>query len=216
MISPILDTFKDVRYLVLSVVIMLGYGVMLLFLDQFLFFAPYFTLYVPPSAYASLVVDVILTFLTAIVLTVSARQIHLQRQGGSGSKTGILGILAAVIAGACPCYYLPPLLAVAGAIGGTLGALGILLNTFQILIKLGATLILLVAAYKLNKSGVCKIRPQPQRARLSLSHPCVAHAHLFNYNEPTRGPSTKSQVSAKSERVVSSQLHPCELGACFV
>ena len=161
MTSPILDTFKDAKYLLLGVAIMVGYGVMLMFFDQFLFFAPYFTLYVPSSASASLILDLALTFLTAIVLIVSIRQILLQRQGGSASKTGILGIVAALIAGACPCYYLVPLLAVAGAIGGTLGALGILLNTFQIPIKLGATLILVIATYKLNKSGVCKIKPQP-------------------------------------------------------
>ena len=159
--SPILDTFQDAKYLLLGVAIMVGYGIMLLFFDQFLFFAPYFTLYVPASAYGSLVLDVALTFLTAIVLTVSIRQIILQRQGKGASKTGLLGIVAALIAGACPCYYLVPLLAVAGAIGGTLGAVGILLNAFQIPIKLGAMLILLIATYKLNKSGVCKIRPSP-------------------------------------------------------
>jgi hypothetical protein len=145
-----LDTFKDVEYLLLSAAILVCYGIMFLFFDQFLFFAPYFTLYVPPSAYSNLALDLALTFLTAIVLTVSIRQILLQRQG-SASKTGILGIVAALVAGACPCYYLVPLLAVAGVIGGTLGALGILLNTFQIPIKLGATLILIVATYKLNK-----------------------------------------------------------------
>jgi len=159
--SLILDTFKDAKYLLLGVAIMVCYGIILLFFDQFLFFAPYFTLYVPSSAYASLVLDLALTFLTAIVLTVSMGQIILQRQGGSASKTGILGIAAALIAGACPCYYLVPLLAVAGAIGGTLGAMGILLNALQIPIKLGAMLILVVATYKLNKSGVCKIKPPP-------------------------------------------------------
>jgi hypothetical protein len=161
MASPILDTFKDARYLLLSAVIMAGYGTMLLFFDSFLFFAPYFTFYVSASAYASLLLDLLLTFLTAIVLTVSIRQISLQRQGGSASKTGMLGILAAMLAGACPCYYLVPLLAVAGTIGGALGAVGILLNAFQIPIKLGAMLILVVATYKLNKSGVCKIKPRP-------------------------------------------------------
>jgi hypothetical protein len=162
MASPILDTFKDARYVLLSLAIIVGYGTMLLFFDSFLFFAPYFTFYVSTSAYASLLLDLLLTFFTAIVLAVSIRQISLQRQGGGGSKTGLLGIFAALLAGACPCYYLIPLLAVAGTIGGALGAVGILLNAFQIPIKLGAMLILVVATYKLNKSGVCKIR--------SLSH----------------------------------------------
>jgi hypothetical protein len=160
MTSPIVDTFKDAKYALLSVVIVLGYGTMLLFFDSFLFFSPYVTFYV--SAYASLILDLLLTFLTAIVLTVSIRQISLQRQGASASKVGTLGIFAALIAGACPCYYLVPVLAVAGTIGGALGAVGILLNAFQIPIKLGAMMILVVATYGLNKSRVCKIKPLPQ------------------------------------------------------
>ena len=163
MASPIVDAFKDAKYALLSVVIVVCYGTMLLSIDSFLFFAPYFTFYVSTSAYASLILDLLLTFLTAIVLTVSIRQISFQRQGGSTSKTGMLGILAALLAGACPCYYLVPLLAVAGTIGGALGAVGILLNAFQIPIKLGAMLILVVATSKLNKSGVCKIKSQSQR-----------------------------------------------------
>lgn len=161
--SPILDTFKDARYLLLSVAIMVGYGTMLLFFDSFIFFSPYFTFYVAASAYANLLLDLLLTFLTAIVLTVSIRQVSLRKQG-SASKTGMLGIFAALLAGACPCYYLVPLLAVAGTIGGALGAVGILLNAFQIPIKLGAMLILVVATYKLNKTGVCKISPASQSA----------------------------------------------------
>jgi hypothetical protein len=160
--SPILDTFQDARYVLLSVVIMVGYGTMLLFFDSFLFFSPYFTFYVAASAYANLLLDLLLTLLTAIVLAVSIRQISLRKQGGSASKTGMLGILAALLAGACPCYYLVPLLAVAGTIGGALGAVGILLNAFQIPIKLGAMLILVVATYKLNKAGVCKISSPSQ------------------------------------------------------
>ena len=161
---PIVDTFKDAKYVLLGVVIMFGYGIVLLFFDQFLFFAPYFTFYAPASAYANLLLDLLLTFLTATVLTVSIRQISLQRPGGKGSKAGMLGIIAALLAGTCPCYYLIPLLAVAGTIGGALGAVGIFLNAFQIPIKMGATLILVVATYKLNKSGACKISPPSQRA----------------------------------------------------
>ena len=165
--SPILDTFKDSRYVALSGAIALGYGAMLLFFDQFLFFAPYFTAYVPASGITNLILDLVLTFLTAIVLTVSVRQIFLQRQGGRASKTGVLGIAAAILAGACPCYYLVPLLAVAGTVGSTLGALGILVNIFQIPIKLGAVFILAFATYKLNKSGVCKVRFPTQQVQMN-------------------------------------------------
>jgi hypothetical protein len=160
--SPILDTFKDAKYWFLAIPILAAYGVMLLFFDQFLFFAPYFIFYVPQTGEINLILDVILTTLTPVVVTVSIRQILLQRGGGGASKTGALGIIAALVAGACPCYYLVPLLAVAGTIGGALGAVGILLNAFQIPIKLAAILILVIATYKLNKSRVCKIKSPVQ------------------------------------------------------
>lgn len=157
--SPIVDTFEDARYMLLAVLILVAYGVMLFFFDQFLFFTPYLTFYVPPSGVVNFVLDLVLTVLTGMVLTVSVRQILLQRGGRGASKTGALGIVTALLAGACPCYYLIPLLAVTGTVGGALGAVGILLNAFQIPIKLAAMLILMLATYKLDKSGVCKIRP---------------------------------------------------------
>ena len=154
-----MDTFKDEKYHLLAVMIMAVYGFMLLFFDSFLFLSPYFTLYIPLSKASNFVLDLILTALTAVVLTASVRQLLLQRGSRGVSGAGMLGIIAALLAGACPCYYLIPLLAVAGTVGGTLGAVGIALNNFQIPIKLVATLILLIATYKLNKSGICKLTP---------------------------------------------------------
>jgi len=155
------DTFRDGRYVLLALPILIAYGLMLLFLDQFLFFTPYFTFYIPPSGTVNFIIDLILTILTTMVLTVSVRQLRLQR-GGEATKAGTLGIIAGILAGACPCYYLIPLLAAAGSIGGALGAMGILLNAFQIPIKLAATLILMIAAHKLDRSGICKVRPPTQ------------------------------------------------------
>lgn len=180
-----MDTFRDAKYGLLTAPILVAYGVMLLFFDQFLFFTPYFTFYVPPTGIGNLVLDLILTALTTVVLTVSIRQILLQRGGGGASKTGTLGIVAALLAGACPCYYLVPLLAVAGTIGGALGALGIVLNAFQIPIKIAAILILAFSTYKLNSSGVCKIRPQAStliaKQKLNSQWPSPHSTHLPRY-----------------------------------
>lgn len=163
--SPLVDTLRDTKYAILAVPILVAYGVLLLFFDQFLFFAPYFTFYVPYHETGNLALDLLLTALTTLVLTVSIRQLLIQRESGIVSKTGALGIIAAVVAGACPCYYLIPLLAVAGAVGGALGAVGILLNAFKVPIKVAATLLLIFAIYKLDKSGVCKVRVPAQSVR---------------------------------------------------
>jgi hypothetical protein len=163
--SPILDTFKEVKYALLAALVLLAYCITLLFFDSFLFFAPYFTLYVPASEISNLILDLLLSALTTVVLTVSVRQILLQRGSGETSKAGALGIIAALVAGACPCYYLIPLLAFAGTIGGVLGAVGILFNAFQTPIKLIAVLILAFSTYKLQKSGVCKVATPNQRVQ---------------------------------------------------
>ena len=159
MSSPIMDTFRDIRYFLVAIPILVAYGIALLFFDQFLFFSPYFTFYVSHSGDMNLILDLLLTVLTTIVLTVSIRQVLFQRTAGGGAtKSGAIGIVAAILAGACPCYYLIPLLAVAGTVGGALGAAGILLDAYQIPIKLAATLILFFTAYKLNKSNTCKVK----------------------------------------------------------
>ena len=156
MASAVLDTFRESKYILIAGTVAVLYGTLLFFLDQFVFFTPYLTFYIPSDEVPNFVLDLFLTFLTAVVLTVSVRQIQLQRHGGN-TKVGFAGIAASLLAGACPCYYLIPLLAIAGTVGSTLGAVGIFLNTLQVPIKAGSVLILLVATYKLDKSGICKI-----------------------------------------------------------
>jgi uncharacterized membrane protein HdeD (DUF308 family) len=76
-----------------------------MFIDQFLFIAPYFVFYVPPTSPAILVFDMLLSILAGIVLVVSLQQVRSARSKGT-AYTGLLGIVAALLAGACPCYYL--------------------------------------------------------------------------------------------------------------
>jgi len=78
--------------------------------------------------------------------------------------TGLAGMLAAVVAGACPCYYLVPLLALAGGAGGVLGALGIFLYNFQIPIKLLSLALLGLVLFTLERSLVayCRIPLEPR------------------------------------------------------
>ena len=77
-------------------------------------------------------------------------------------------MLAAVVAGACPCYYLVPLLALAGGAGGVLGALGIFLYNLQIPIKLLSLALLGFVLLMLERSLVayCRI-PSDDSSHLS-------------------------------------------------
>jgi hypothetical protein len=136
-----------------TVLIAVCYGAILLFFDQFVFLAPYFTVYMPSGSVATLALDLILSALTAIVSVVSIKLVRLvSAKPRRIARMGFLGVLAAIFAGACPCYYLVPLLAVAGSFGGALGAVGILMNGYQFPIKLASVIILLCASYGLERS----------------------------------------------------------------
>jgi hypothetical protein len=125
---------------------------MLLFLDQFLFIQPYFVVYVPLNSFGLLSIDVVLSVLTGLVAAVSIHEIK-SNQARGATRAGLIGVFAATFAGACPCYYLAPMLAAAGGFGGVLGLTGILFNVYQIPIKLVSIIILMAACYGLEKAA---------------------------------------------------------------
>jgi hypothetical protein len=131
-----------------------------MFIDQFLFVAPYVVFYVPLTGLPILALDVLLSLLTGIVLVVSLQQVRSARSMGT-TYTGIVGIVAALIAGACPCYYLVPLLTIAAGVGGALEAIGILVNAYQLELKTASVMLLLIVSWGLEKSArtTCRIKP---------------------------------------------------------
>jgi uncharacterized membrane protein HdeD (DUF308 family) len=130
-----------------------------MFGDQFLFIAPYPVFYVPGTAFAILALDMLLAALTGIVLVVSLRQVSSGRSKGTAS-TGILGIVAAIIAGACPCYYLAPLLTIAAGVGGALGAVGILMHAYEFEVKTASIVLLLIVFWALERNArmTCRLK----------------------------------------------------------
>jgi multisubunit Na+/H+ antiporter MnhF subunit len=142
-----------------TILVAVSYGLLLMFTDQFLFIAPYLVFYVPPTSLTILALDTLLSILTGIVLVVSLQQVRSSRSKGT-PYTGILGIAAALIAGACPCYYLVPLLTIAAGVGGALGAIGILLNAYQLEVKTASGLLLLIVCWGLEKNAgmICRTK----------------------------------------------------------
>lgn len=129
------------------------FGVALLYFNEFLFFAPYVTLFVPREGVGMLVLDLAISGLSGITIATSLFQ--MSRFPGISKKSGgkgMAGILVAISAGACPCYYLVPLLAVAGGAGGALAAVGIFINAYQFPIKSLSLAILAAVTYSLERS----------------------------------------------------------------
>lgn len=150
-----------------SFVIALAFSLVFLYFDEFYFVSPYFVIYVDPSKLSVLVLDLVISALSGIVLTLSTYEIRtFPNLKGSYRRTGTLGIVAAFVAGACPCYYLVPLLAVFGGAGGALGALGILFFNYQIPIKLGSLALLVFTTFTIERGlrAACAVPTQFQPA----------------------------------------------------
>ena len=106
---------------------------------------------------------------SGIVLTLSVNEIRsYPRFTVAKRQTGYLGIIAALLAGACPCYYLVPLLAVAGGTGGFLATLGVLFSNYQMQLKLGSIVLLLFTTFTQERSlrAACKLPARPTAGAL--------------------------------------------------
>ena len=138
------------------------FGILFLYLNQFLFFAPYFIFFVPAEGAGLFALDVLLSALSGVVIALSIFQIQYTPRLSMGqARAGLGGIVLAFVAGACPCYYLVPLLAVAGGAGGTLVTVGIVFEAYQIPLKLLSVALLGAVMYTLERSlrAACAVRP---------------------------------------------------------
>jgi len=138
-----------------------------LYFDEFYFVTPYFSAYFPTERFPLLILDLTISAVSGIVITLSVYQLRILPGLAAGPRrVGALGIVAALVAGACPCYYLVPLLAVAGGVGGVLGTLGILFSSYQIPIKLVSLGLLAFTAITTERSlrAVCDVIPAPTRS----------------------------------------------------
>ena len=150
----ILRIFQYPAYTIVMLAITAIYGGLLMFLDQFLFLAPYFVLYVRSNDIGILLIDIVLSLLIGFVAVVSFRELKSGfGKTKSATRIGVVGMLSALIAGSCPCYYLVPMLTIAGGFGGVFGTAGILLSVYQLPIKLISVILLLLAAYGLEMNA---------------------------------------------------------------
>lgn len=139
-----------------------GLSVLFMYSDAFLFFAPYLTVFVPPDRVLYLVLDAVISAFSGIVILASVFQLaHFPVSSSKYTKTGFAGIIAALVAGACPCYYLAPLLVFTGGAGGFLAVLGVTFYTYQIPIKLASLALLVSVAFIQERSlkAQCALDP---------------------------------------------------------
>ncbi len=164
MALQLLGVLRKPLFGLLSLVIGLSFAVLFLYSDGFIFIAPYFVVNLPVDSVLHLPLDLLISGLSGIAISASIYQLkYVPFASSRTAGTGIAGMLAAVVAGACPCYYLVPLLAVTGGAGGALGALGITLYEYQIPIKLLSLALLSFVLFTLERSLIAYCRITPAR-----------------------------------------------------
>lgn len=149
-------------YAVVAAAIAAMFAVLFLYFDEFLFFSPYLVFYLLPERIGYLTLDVAISVLSGIVLSLSLFQLfNVSKTKSKGQKLGLAGIVLAIFSGACPCYYLVPLLAVAGGAGGTLAFIGITLDTYQVPVKLLSLALVAFVGFGLERSlsASCHLDP---------------------------------------------------------
>lgn len=142
-----------------TAVISLTFTGLFLYLEEFLFLKPFLVLYFPTERLGSLALDLAISVLSGIVISLSLFELRNLPKGNPSTKAGLLGIVTGLVAGACPCYYLFPLLAVAGGAGGALGVIGIAFYTYQIPVKIASLALLTVVSLSLERglAASCKV-----------------------------------------------------------
>jgi hypothetical protein len=161
--TQIVGVLRRPPFALSSFAIALLSALFLLYFDEFYFLAPYLTVFIPADRLPVLLLDLAISSLSGIVLSLSIYEIRTFPNLRAGPKgVGAAGIIAAFIAGACPCYYLVPLLAVAGGAGGVLGTIGILFFDYQIPIKLGSLALLVFTTFTVERAlkAACEIPPK--------------------------------------------------------
>lgn len=150
-------------YAVTSLLLAVVFSLSFLYLDEFIFVSPYFVVFIGLDRVPAFLLDLAISVLAGMVIVLSFYEIRTFRGlGRAYRRTGLLGIVAAFVAGACPCYYLVPLLAIAGGSGGTLAIVGVLLYDYQVQIKLSSLSLLILTAFVEERSlaAACKVQEE--------------------------------------------------------
>jgi hypothetical protein len=157
--SKLIHSVEKPQYLALMALVSTAYALLLLHLDQLFFFAPYVVISIPTESIGFFLLDIFLPIVTVVVIVASIRQtVEVRARPNKAAKSSLLAMAAGLAAGACPCNYLVPLLTVAGAMGMTLGAIGTMLNEFELPLKLGSLVFLIVVAFSIERTlDTCKV-----------------------------------------------------------
>lgn len=139
-------------YIGIAVAVSIGFFILFNILDEYLFFSPIVTFYVPPDGIANFSISITIIVLLGIVASMNVYMFKHLHIGLNESLSWLSGSFIATATGACGCTSLG--LAIISTFGGTGILASSFLTNYQIPLKLASLAILFVAYYAVNKSMI--------------------------------------------------------------
>jgi len=149
--------FSNPRYVGLSIGIFIGMIIPLSYIAEYLFLKPRLVLFVPDYAAFGFVLIVIVSALTALVLSMGIYRIVMLKSSKKKMSSGFIGSMIGASAGACSCGSIGfAVISVFGAVGGA--ATSFLAN-YEVPLRLLSIAILVVTYFYMVRglSTECKI-----------------------------------------------------------
>jgi len=142
--------FSNFKYAVLASVIFTSMLFILLIISEYIFLDPYVIGYISPGTELGFGLIVVLSGLSALVISLNVYRINIFNKSKSKMSTGVFGSFIGTLAGACSCGPIGfAIVSTFGTIGATSSAF---LTTFEIPIRIGAIALLIFTFYTTIKS----------------------------------------------------------------
>ena len=105
MAPQLIGVLRRPTFGLLSLGISLLFALLFLYSDSFVFFSPHFVVYVPLDSIPYLLLDLVISTLSGIAISGSIYQLRFVPYASSrNAGAGLAGMLAAIVAGACPAF----------------------------------------------------------------------------------------------------------------
>jgi len=151
------SVFSNYRYIGLSIGIFIGMPIPLSYIAEYLFLKPRLTLFVPEYSAFGFVLIVIVSVLTALVLSMGIYRIVMLKSSKKKMSSGFIGSMIGASAGACSCGSIGfAVISVFGAVGGATTSF---LANYEIPLRL-LSIAILIATYFYMVRGLtaeCKV-----------------------------------------------------------
>jgi len=151
------SVFSNYRYIGLSIGIFIGMLIPLSYIAEYLFLKPRLTLFVPEYSAFGFVLIVIVSVLTALVLSMGIYRIVMLKSSKKKMSSGFIGSMIGASAGACSCGSIGfAVISVFGAVGGSTTSF---LANYEIPLRL-LSIAILIATYFYMVRGLtaeCKV-----------------------------------------------------------